>query len=237
MFEKIELGPYLEDICKSFSESLPECLLHVSIKAGIEVPPDQAIPVALFVNELITNSAKYGHPDSKCKVWIDVVRTDSKISVSVRDKGKGLPPNFESTSRKGLGMRLINAFAEQLAGKLEIRRHDPGVEFIVTFDGLSQPLYQKWLLQHGPVAKFFRFSATGFDSVTPTLISRMAIPIGCLGKFQCISRDGVSRSNRAARPATNAAMSQRSLLPCSILPKPGHSACTNVNAAIGCGLA
>ncbi len=133
MFEKIDLGPYLEDICKSFSESLPECLLHVSMKAGIEVPPDQAIPVALFVNESITNSAKYGHLNRKCEIWIDVAQADAKISVSVRDKGVGLPPNFESTSRKGLGIRLINAFAEQLAGKLEIRRHDPGVEFILTF--------------------------------------------------------------------------------------------------------
>ena len=132
MFERIELGPYLEDICQSFSQSMPDCLLHVSIAAGIEVPPDQAIPVALFVNELVTNSAKYGHPNSKCEVWIEVVRADAKIS-SVRDKGIGLPPNFESTSRKGLGMRLINAFAAQLGGKLEIRRHDPGVEFLVTF--------------------------------------------------------------------------------------------------------
>ena len=133
MFEKIDLGPYLEDICQSFSESLPDCLLHVNIKAGIEVPPDQAIPVALFVNELITNSAKYGHPNRKCEVWIEVVRNDGKILVSVRDEGIGLPPNFEPSSNKGLGMRLVNAFALQLAGKLEIRRHDPGAEFLLTF--------------------------------------------------------------------------------------------------------
>ena len=133
MFEKIDLGPYLEDICQSFSESLPDCLLHVNIKAGIEVPPDQAIPVALFVNELITNSAKYGHPNRKCEVWIEVVRNDGKILVSVRDEGIGLPPTFEPSSNKGLGMRLVNAFALQLAGKLEIRRHDPGAEFLLTF--------------------------------------------------------------------------------------------------------
>ena len=133
MFEKIELGPYLEDICKSFSDSLPDCLLYVNVKAGIEVPPDQAIPVALFVNELITNSAKYSHPGGKCEVWIEVDRVDTKIAVSVRDKGIGLPPKFEPSSQKGLGMRLINAFAAQLGGVLEIRRHDPGVEFILTF--------------------------------------------------------------------------------------------------------
>jgi two-component system, sensor histidine kinase PdtaS len=90
-FEKIELGPYLEDICHSFSESLPDCLLHVDIKGGIEVPPDQAIPIALFVNEVITNSAKYGYPNSRCEAWIEVRHNEATISVSVRDKGVGLP--------------------------------------------------------------------------------------------------------------------------------------------------
>jgi two-component sensor histidine kinase len=131
MFEKIELAPYLEDICQSFSESLPDCLMHVSATAGIEAPPDQAIPVALFVNECITNSAKYGHPDRKCEVWIEIVQADAGISISVRDRGIGLPQNLEA--RRGLGMRLINAFAAQLHGNLEIRRHDPGVEFVLTF--------------------------------------------------------------------------------------------------------
>jgi two-component sensor histidine kinase len=133
MFEKIELGPYIEDICQTFSESLPDCLLHASISSGIEVSPDQAIPVALFVSELITNSAKYGHANGKCEIWIEIVRANAKISVSVRDEGIGLPATFTASSRKGLGMQLVKAFAEQLGGLLEIRRHAPGVEFVLTF--------------------------------------------------------------------------------------------------------
>ena len=65
MFEKTDLGPYIADICQSFSESLPDSAVHVRAESGIEIPLDQAIPVALFVNELITNSAKYGHANSK----------------------------------------------------------------------------------------------------------------------------------------------------------------------------
>ena len=135
MFEKVELGPYIEDICQSFSESLAECALHVRAESGIETPLDQAIPIALFVNELITNSAKYGYPNSKCEVWIEVTQTASNITVSVRDKGKGLP--HEVPQGRGLGMRLINAFATQLGGNLEIRRHEPGVEFVLVFPSLS----------------------------------------------------------------------------------------------------
>ena len=132
MFEKIELGPYVEDICQSFSESLPDCAVHVRAESGIETSLDQAIPLALIVNELITNSAKYGHPNTRCEAWIEVTQTDSNISVSVRDEGQGLPPN-EVRSRKGLGMQLINAFTTQLGGTLEIHRHEPGVEFVLVF--------------------------------------------------------------------------------------------------------
>ena len=133
MFEKVDLGPYLEDICESFAKSLPDCTLHVTAEEGIEIPLDQAIPAALFVNELITNSAKYAHVTSKCEAWIAINQSNSKVVISVRDEGIGLPPDFEATSRKGLGMRLINAFAAQLGGNLEIRRHVPGVEFILAF--------------------------------------------------------------------------------------------------------
>ena len=118
-----------------------DCALHISVAGGIEIPLDQAIPAALFVNELITNSAKYAHPNSKCEAWIGVTQTDSKISVSVRDQGIGLPSDFETTSRKGLGMKLVNAFAAQLGGNLEIRRHSPGVEFILEFTKSSTPSF------------------------------------------------------------------------------------------------
>lgn len=137
MFDKIDLGSYIQDICKSLSESLPDCTIHAKGESGIEIPLDQAIPIALFVNELITNSAKHGYPKGGCEVWTEITQTDSQVTVSVRDKGVGLSPDFEATSRKGLGMRLINAFATQLGGGLEIRRHDPGVEFVLVFPKLA----------------------------------------------------------------------------------------------------
>ena len=64
-------------------------------------------------------------------MWIEVVRADAKISVSMRDNEMGLPPNFESTSHNGVGIRLINAFTAQLGGKN--RRHDHGIGFVLKF--------------------------------------------------------------------------------------------------------
>jgi len=62
----------------------------------------------------------------------------------VRDQGIGLPSNFDPKSSKGLGIRLVNAFAAQLGGKLKIRRQNQGTEFVLTFpapapEGEHQP--------------------------------------------------------------------------------------------------
>jgi two-component sensor histidine kinase len=137
-FERLDLGAYLEDLCKRLSESLNGCVIHVGASTDIDVLPDQAVPIALCVNELITNSAKYGYPNAHCEVWVTISRAfapSNIVSISVRDKGVGLPLNFDPAAVKGLGMRLVTAFTKQLDGTLEIRRNDPGTEFVISFPG------------------------------------------------------------------------------------------------------
>lgn len=133
-FETLDLGGYLEDVCRNLSESLPGCELHVSAIVGIEIPPDQAVPIALFVNELVTNAAKHSRGDKTTGIWITVTPSfEGNISLSVRDNGPGLPAEFDITAQKGLGMRLVTAFTKQLRGELTIRRHAPGTEFVLSF--------------------------------------------------------------------------------------------------------
>jgi hypothetical protein len=50
----------------------------------------------------------------------------------VRDEGIGLPPEIDETTSTGLGMRLVSAFAKQLNGSVEVKRHAPGTEFVVS---------------------------------------------------------------------------------------------------------
>jgi two-component sensor histidine kinase len=133
-FETLDLGGYLDDICHNLGESLSGCELHVSTIAGIEIPPDQAVPIALFVNELVTNAAKHGRGHSQCEIWVTVTHAAADgILLSVRDNGPGLPEDFDITAQKGLGMRLVTAFAKQLRGALTIHRHTPGTEFVLSF--------------------------------------------------------------------------------------------------------
>jgi two-component sensor histidine kinase len=55
---------------------------------------------------------------------------DDTFTKSVRDEGVGLPADFDPRKAKGLGMRIINSFGEQLNAKVVARARDPGMEFV-----------------------------------------------------------------------------------------------------------
>jgi two-component sensor histidine kinase len=129
---KVDLGAYLSDICNDLGKAMPNCKIHVSVAPDIHCATDTAIPVALLVNELITNSAKYAYPDGGCEVWLDVSRSEDGLSISVRDRGVGLPAEFDLNSGKRLGMRLVSALSSQLNADLQVRRHTPGTEFLLS---------------------------------------------------------------------------------------------------------
>lgn len=132
--EQLDVGRYIEGLCKEVDASVAHCEVHTNVEAGIVIPTDNAISAALIINELITNAAKYAYKGkSKCAIWVRVARTgDNHVLLSVRDEGTGLPPDFDIHKAKGLGMRIVGSLARQMKGELGFRAHDPGTEFIVT---------------------------------------------------------------------------------------------------------
>jgi two-component sensor histidine kinase len=131
--ERLDLGKYVEAVCKDLAAGVAQCVIHTDAQHEIEISTDRAISAALIVNELITNGAKYAYPDGAGgKIWVKVARIGDKVSISVRDEGAGLPPDFDRAKPKGLGMRIITAFVAQLGGTLEINARQPGTEFVVT---------------------------------------------------------------------------------------------------------
>lgn len=130
--DTLDLGSYLTDVCTDISDSMPGCEIFIEAVEGIEIATDRAIPVALLVNELITNAAKYAYPSGICRAWVTVARgADHATIVSVRDEGVGLPPDFNIKSGQRLGMKLVNAFTTQLTATLDVKRRAPGTEFVL----------------------------------------------------------------------------------------------------------
>ncbi|MEJ0093617.1 MAG: histidine kinase dimerization/phosphoacceptor domain -containing protein [Methylocella sp.] len=132
--ERMDIGKYIETVCKDLDAGVSQYDIHTHVDYGIEISADRAISAALIVNELITNAVKYAYQgQSGGKIWVTVARLENdSFSISVRDEGAGLPSDFDPRKAKGLGMRIVRSFSQQLNGAFTFRTHDPGAEFIIT---------------------------------------------------------------------------------------------------------
>ncbi|KQP28223.1 histidine kinase [Methylobacterium sp. Leaf102] len=134
--EAIDVAGFLEALCARLQESAPHHTL-VCRAQTVNIPADLAIPLGLFVNELVTNAIKYAYPEGAGEIRItvrDVGADDGAaggLHLSVSDDGVGLPEGFDPTAprRASLGMRIVNSLARQLGGPLEIATDRPGAHF------------------------------------------------------------------------------------------------------------
>ena len=137
----MDIGKYIKAICNDLDASVAHCEVYTDTEDDIEIETDRAISVALIVNELITNSAKYAYKGrSEGKVWVKVGRADeNQFTISVRDEGAGLPVDFDPRQAKGLGMRIVSSFVRQMDADLVVRALAPGTEFVLTIPLIASP--------------------------------------------------------------------------------------------------
>jgi PAS domain S-box-containing protein len=102
----------------------------------LAVAVEQAIPVGLILNELLTNAFKYGVRAARDPELPDVVvqlhAEGDEATLEVRDRGPGLPANFEVDGCPSLGLTLVTALTRQLGGQLTFR-NEGGAVFAVRF--------------------------------------------------------------------------------------------------------
>jgi signal transduction histidine kinase len=100
----IDLGPYLQDVCADAISAASHCKLDFDAVQGIQLDADRAISLALIINELVTNAAKYAFSNrSDGHIWVRLVRQDENTAlISVRDDGVGLPADFDLSKSRGL---------------------------------------------------------------------------------------------------------------------------------------
>jgi two-component sensor histidine kinase len=130
-YEKVDLGAYLQDVVRDLEHATRRGKLHFDAPRGIMLDSDRAIPVALIVNELVTNAAKYAYPGSgDGDIWVSAERRgDGEVAVIVQDAGVGLPAEFKPAPGRSLGTRLVQALSQQLGASLSNPPREKGAAF------------------------------------------------------------------------------------------------------------
>lgn len=111
-----------------------EPAMSVAVGTPLPAPVHTAVPVALIVNELLTNSYKHAFPDGRTgTVRLDMEVDGDEVRIDVADDGIGLPEGVASSSGGGFGLNTVRNLTRQIRGRLEIERLTPGTRFLLTF--------------------------------------------------------------------------------------------------------
>lgn len=139
----INLAEFMSELCELIRASAPQRQTLCADIAPVEIATDQAVPLALLLNELVTNAFKYAYDDGEGTVCITIQSRDlSHLRLTVSDHGRGLPPGFDAESAESLGMKLIASLGSQLGGAPEWQDAEPGTRFVLEF-----PLQERSTLQ------------------------------------------------------------------------------------------
>ena len=111
---------------------------HVTIELDadpIELPTSLASPLAILVNEFVTNSLKHAFPDGRSGIVRIEVRQDGRlVHVRCADDGVGHAVTAGEHHAGGLGTRLMQALAGQLGADLDGTADVSGTELRFSFD-------------------------------------------------------------------------------------------------------
>jgi len=132
-----ELVKYLAD---SF-DSHDRVTFQIDAKS-INLDIARAIPLALILNEAITNSIKYAFPAHRENV-ISIIITEScgVVELTVSDNGRGFEAETAMATRSSLGLKLMKGLAEDIGGEFQIVSNNSTI-IKITFKYDSPP-FQK----------------------------------------------------------------------------------------------
>ena len=99
---------------------------------------DTAIHCGLLLNELVSNSLKYGFPDGrKGQISIQLCPADEhELALTVRDNGVGFPADVDFRNTESLGLKLVVNLVKQLKGSIDLDSR-AGTAFRIVFPGLE----------------------------------------------------------------------------------------------------
>jgi len=85
------------------------------------LPKETAVPLALALNELLTNAAKYGANErGRVTINVGLRQRAGEIVLSVQDQGSGF--NFEDAQLRSSGLGLVMMLAQRLKGTFTVQR-------------------------------------------------------------------------------------------------------------------
>lgn len=136
----VQLDEYLSNLCQEIASAScgPDCAWTLLVDAvPITISNDIAVPLALIVNELLTNAIQHSRPiGDGGTIHVVISSHPDCFSVSVSDPGGGPDP---AQTTFGLGTRLVEALTRQINATITKRNLVASYVVTVTVPHLRSP--------------------------------------------------------------------------------------------------
>ncbi|MDF2451776.1 MAG: hypothetical protein K0S26_1280 [Bacteroidota bacterium] len=138
---EINMKEYIEKVLDFHRDILRTKGENISIVTGIEqinFPTKLAVPLALIINELVTNSIKYAFKDKNTgQIKVELIPEISRNwQIIISDNGSGLPDETERR-KDSLGLKLVKIMTKQIKGIL-LMKNENGAVFNIIFSLTKQ---------------------------------------------------------------------------------------------------
>ncbi|MEL7002784.1 MAG: histidine kinase dimerization/phosphoacceptor domain -containing protein [Bacteroidota bacterium] len=117
---QIEMKDYIEELVRNLIYSYNrEIELGLQVE-GLSIDIDYAIPIALIINELVTNALKYAYENIESpKLEVRLYEEHDQLHLKVKDNGIGIQ-YVEQQKPDSFGLKLVKSLVNQLDGKIDI---------------------------------------------------------------------------------------------------------------------
>ena len=130
--QKVQAKPFLETVAERLrSLVVPQGIEIRTEIEEIDLPGKTASRIALLINELVLNAAKYAFPDQRQGfIAIYFARTKNGLYLSVQDNGQGM--EARNPAQDSLGNTLIAEFTQELGAQMRLETQ-AGTRYVFTF--------------------------------------------------------------------------------------------------------
>jgi two-component system, sensor histidine kinase PdtaS len=130
----IDMSVYLPELVSYLRDSFDAGkYIHFNLEVeSVQLCIAQAVPLALVLNEAITNSVKYAFPGNRLgEISIKMWQTGENIELIIRDNGIGMAKAPEDAD--SLGLKLMRGLIEEISGQIQFENNN-GTIITITFE-------------------------------------------------------------------------------------------------------
>lgn len=134
--KEIDVNDYVSELIHFIKQALYEKNKNIQIHSIIDhisLEIGSAMPFALLLNELISNSYKHAFKHKKeGSIYIEFIKNDNEYELNYKDDGIGFEYS-EEIVKESLGLNLITSFSKQLNGNFAFLEVKEGIFYKLRF--------------------------------------------------------------------------------------------------------